>query len=124
MMRNPHLRLAVLGCCALTGCSLSQQPVSRNLVVGTYVYKSEDPDDRPTDHNLDRLVLESDGKYDFVRGGSTKPKVETSGNWKLWRGRDAVHVILDQSGYPVEVKGKDVRLLVDNDTGIWYQKIK
>lgn len=44
-------------------------------------------------------------------------------NWKLWTGRDAVHIILGQSGYPVEVKGKEVRLLVDNDTGIWYQKV-
>jgi hypothetical protein len=98
--------------------------VTRDLVVGTYAYRSEDPEDRATDHNLDRLVLESDGKYDFVQGGSTRPKVETSGSWSLWTGRDAVHVILDHAGYPVAVKGKEVRLLVDDDTGIWYQKVK
>jgi len=123
-MRNLHVSLAVLGCCLLAGCSLNQQPVTRDLVVGTYVYKSEDPEDRPTDHNLDRLTLESDGKYDFVQGGSTKSKVETKGSWSLWTGRDAVHVIVGQSGYPVEVKGNEVRLLIDNDTGIWLQKVK
>ncbi len=122
-MTKLHLRLAILGCCALAGCRTSQ-PVTREILVGTYVYKSEDPEDRLTDHNLDRLVLEPDGKYDFVQGGSTKPKVETAGSWRLWSGRDAVHVILDHSGYPVEVKGNEVRLLVDNDTGIWYQKVK
>jgi hypothetical protein len=124
MMRNLHLRLALLGCCALAGCSISQQPVTRDLVVGTYAYRSEDPEDRPTDHNLDRLLLEGDGKYDFIQGGSTKAKVETTGSWTLWSGRDGVHVILGHAGYPVKVKGKEVQLLVDNDTGIWYQKVK
>jgi len=123
-MTKLRLRLAVLGCCVLAGCSPNQQPVTRDLLIGTYVYKSEDPEDRATDHNLDRLTLESDGKYDFVQGGSTKSKVETTGSWSLWTGRDAVHVILGQSGYPVEVKGKEVRLLVDNDTVIWYQKVQ
>ncbi len=33
-------------------------------------------------------------------------------------------VDLDHSGYPVEVKGNEVRLLIDNDTGIWLQKVK
>jgi hypothetical protein len=108
----------------VAGCSINQQPVAKDLLVGTYIYKSEDPEDRPTDHNLDRIVLERDGKYEFIQGGSTKAKVETTGSCTLWTGRDAVHVILDHSGYPVEVKGKEVRLLVDNDTGIWYQKVK
>lgn len=93
--------------------------------MGTYVYKSEDPEDRKTDHDRDRLTLQSDGKFDFIQGGSTKPTVDTSGSWTLWLGRDATHLILDhQSSYPVEVKGEEVRLLVDNDTGIWYQKVK
>jgi hypothetical protein len=124
MMRNLHFRLAVLACCVLGGCSLNQQPVTRDLIVGAYVYKSEDPGDRPTDHNLDRLTLKSDGKYLFVQGGSTKLRVETRGSWSLWTGRDAVHVIVGQSGYPVELKGTEVRLVIDNDTGIWLQKVK
>jgi hypothetical protein len=123
-MRKLRLRLATLGCCALAGCSLKEQIVPRDVIVGTYIYKSEDPDDRATDHNLDRLVIGRDGKYDFVQGGSTKPTVETSGAWSLWTGRDAVHVILNHSGYPVEVRGNEVRLLIDNDTGTWLQKLK
>ncbi len=117
------LRLAILGCCALAGCGTSQ-PVTQDILVGTYVYKSEDPEDRPTDHSLDRLVLERDGKYDFIQGGSTKPRSEQTGSWHLYEGGRQPTLDLDHSGYPVEMKGNEVRLLVDNDTGIWYQKVK
>ena len=124
MMKNLHLRLAVLGCCVLAGCSLNQRPVTRDLLIGTYVYKSEDPEDKPTNHNYDRLTLQADGSYDFVQGGSTKPKAEHTGSWHFYPGGREPTVDLDHSGYPVQVKGDEVRLLVDNDTGIWYQKVK
>ena len=120
-----QLQLAVVGCCVLTGCRTTQLAVTRETVVGAYVYKSEDPEGRATDHNLDHLVLRSDGKYDLVEGGSTKPRSETIGTWTLWNGGgNGPRVILDRAGYPVEVKGNKVRLLVDNDVGIWYEKAK
>ena len=124
-MRNLYLSLTIIECCVLAGCGTSQ-PVTRDILVGTYEYKSEDPEDRPTDHTLDRLILKADGKYNFIQGGSTKAKVETTGGWTLFKGRDAMHFVLDldHSGYPVEVNGKEVRLLVDNDTGIRYQKVQ
>ena len=123
MMRNLHVRLVVLGCCALAGCGTSQ-PIKREMLVGTYVYRSEDPEDKPTNHNFDRLTLQADGSYDFVQGGSTKPKTERTGSWHFYDGGRQPTVDLDHSGYPVELKGNGVRLLVDNDTGIWYQKVK
>lgn len=122
-MRNLHLRLALLGCCALAGCGTSQ-PIKREMLIGTYVYKSEDPEDRPTDHNFDRLILQGDGKYVFILGGSTKPRSEQTGSWHFYSAGWQPTVDLDHSGYPVEVNGNEVRLLVDNDTGIWYQKLK
>jgi hypothetical protein len=122
-MRNLYVRLTVLGCCALVGCGTSQ-PIKREMLVGTYVYKSEDPEDKPTNHNLDRLTLQADGSYDFVQGGSTKPKTEHTGSWHFYAGGRQPTVDLDHSGYPVDVKGNEVRLLIDTDTGIWLQKVK
>jgi hypothetical protein len=35
---------------------------------------------------------------------------------------DHVDVVLDHSGYPVEMKKNEIRLLVDLDAGIWWVK--
>jgi hypothetical protein len=32
--------------------------------------------------------------------------------------------MLDHAGYPAVVKGGEVRLMIDYDTGIWYAKSK
>jgi hypothetical protein len=120
-----QLRLAMLASCFLAGCHTVQTPITREAVVGSYVYKSEDPEDKKTDHELDHLVLQSDGKYDLVQGGSTKPRSEKIGTWMLWAGgSDGPHVLLDHAGYPVEMKGDEIRLLIDIDAGIWYAKIR
>jgi hypothetical protein len=91
--------------------------------VGSYVYKSEDPEGKASDHEWDRLTLQADGKYDLVEGGPTKPKTEKTGIWQFYGG-DPAEVDLDHSGYPVRVKGGEVRLMIDYDTGIWYSKSK
>ncbi len=75
-MRNLHLRLAVLGCCVLADCGTGQ-PIKREILVGSYVYKSEDPEDKPTNHNFDRLTLQADGSYDFVQGARQSQKRST-----------------------------------------------
>jgi hypothetical protein len=31
-------------------------------------------------------------------------------------------VDLDHAGYPIQIRGNEVRLLIDNDVGIWYAK--
>jgi hypothetical protein len=122
-MRSRLLGLVLL-CCVLAGCKPAP-PVKRDVLVGSYVYKSEDPEEKRTDHEWDHLTLQADGKYDLVQGGPTKPKTETVGRWTLWNGgSDGQHVLLDQSGYPVRVKGGEVRLMIDYDTGIWYSKSK
>jgi hypothetical protein len=106
----------------LGGCT-SQPPVSRQAVVGSYVYKSQDPDGKASDHEWDRLTLRGDGKYDLVQGGPTKPKSEKTGFWTFTAG-DPAQVTLDHAGYPVLLKGGEVRLMIDYDTGIWYVKSK
>jgi hypothetical protein len=122
-MRSRALVLALM-CCVLAGCQPAP-PVKRDVLVGSYVYKSEDPEDKRTDHEWDHLTLQADGKYDLVQGGPTKPKTETAGTWTVWDGgSDGQRVLLDHSGYPVRVKGGEVRLMIDYDTGIWYSKSK
>jgi hypothetical protein len=95
--------------------------------VGDYIYHSEDdrPLERASDHEWDHLTLRADGEYDLVQGGPTKPKTEKVGRWVLWfGGPSGPQVLLDHAGYPPQVKGDDVRLLINDDIGIWYAKAK
>ncbi len=103
-----------------------------NQRVGIDGAKSEDPADKPSDHGFDHLKLQTDGKYEIVQGGSSKPRSENAGSWHfigrdssgmLFRGNSA-EVDSDNSGYPVTVKGNEIRLMIDYDTGIWREKEK
>lgn len=110
--------------CTLAGCHTTQPPVTPQILAGSYTFVSEDPGSRETDHNLNRLVLRSDGTYLLVEGGTTKAVSEKKGAWKIEPGTppDHVDVVLDHSGYPVEIKKSEIRLLVDLDIGIWWVK--
>ena len=121
-----RLTLLTLACCALAGCHAKQPPVTREALVGSYTYVSKDPASTPTNHNLDHLVLRADGTYDLVEGGTTKAVSEKKGTWRIEPGAPSgvVDVVLDHAGYPVEIKGQEVRLLIDLDTGIWWVKTK
>jgi len=117
--------MLMLACCVLAGCH-PQPPVTREALVGNYTYMSKDPASKATDHNLDHLLLRSDGTYDLVQGGTTQAVSEKKGLWTIEPGTPADHVdvVLDHSGYPVEIKRNEVRLLVDEDVGIWWAKAK
>jgi hypothetical protein len=121
-----RLIVFMLGSCVLAGCHSTQPTVTREVLVGSYTYHSEDPESLATDHNLDHLVLRPDGTYDLVEGGTTKAASEKKGVWRLEPGTppDHVDVVLDHSGYPVEIKRNEVRLLIDLDTGVWWVKAK
>jgi hypothetical protein len=97
--------------------------VTRETLVGNYAYISQDPEGKMTDHNLDLLVLKADGKYDLVQGGSTKELFEKKGLWNFYNGNPP-EIDLDHAGYPVQIKGSEIRLLIDDDLGIWYAKTK
>jgi hypothetical protein len=97
--------------------------VTRDVLIGNYIYKSEDPEGKASDHEWDKLTLQADGKYDLVQGGPTKTKSEKTGIWQFYGG-DPSEIDLDHSGYPVRVKSGEVRLMIDYDTGIWYAKPK
>jgi hypothetical protein len=97
-------------------------PADKSAYVGTYRYKSMDTSvDKATDHELDQLVLQAGGRYSLVQGGSTKPKSTTEGIWRLVPGNPP-NIELDHSGYPIEVKQGQIRLLINDDLGEWYSK--
>jgi hypothetical protein len=91
--------------------------------VGSYTYVSKGPENRVADHNLNHLVLQSDGTYDLVEGGATKAVSEKKGTWRIVPGKPP-NVLLDSAGYPIEITRNEVRLLVDLDVGIWWVKGK
>lgn len=105
------------------GCYTVQPPVNQELLAGNYTFVSNDPESRVADHNLNHLVLQSDGTYDLVEGGTTKAVSEKKGAWRIVRGRHPT-VLLDQAGYPIKIEKNEVRLLVDTDVGIWWVKAK
>lgn len=115
--------VALLACSALAGCHMNQPALTRDALVGSYVYKSQDPDGKATDHEWDHLTLQADGKFDLVQGGPTKTKSEKLGLWSF-TGGDSAEVVLDHAGYPVRMKSGEVRLMIDYDTGIWFAKAK
>jgi len=115
--------MLVAATCVFAGCHTSRAPVTPESLVGGYTYVSKDPEMRATDHSLDHLVLLSNGKYDLVEGGTTKVVSEKEGVWRVVPG-DPPNLLLDLAGYPIEIREKEVRLLIDLDVGIWWVKAK
>ena len=116
--------MVTLASCGLFACHKTQMPVTRDVLVGNYSYVSRNPSNRPTDYDLSRLTLQSNGQYDLFEGGTTRAVSEMNGVWRIEPGTpsDHVDVVLDHSGYPVEVKKNEIRLLIDLDTGVWWAK--
>jgi len=143
MKRRIRLVMLVGATCSLLGCQTKQPPVTAAVLAGNYTFVCEDPESRATDHNLNHLVLQSDGTYDLVEGGTTKALSEKKGFWRVEPGNptrffqpsarpggpshwivagNPPNVLLDGAGYPVEIKKNEVRLLIDLDTGVWWVK--
>lgn len=115
--------LLLVACCALAGCHMGRRSVTREGLVGSYTYVSEDPESRPTDHNLSHLILRPNGTYELVEGGTTKAVTERYGLWRIKRGSPP-DVLLDHVVYPIEIKRNEVRLLVNLYEGTWWAKAK
>lgn len=118
--------LLVIACCFLAGCHKNVPlAITQEMLVGSYVYHSEDPDSKPSDHNLDHLLIQSSGQYDLVQGGSTKAVTEVKGHWSISppvTSHEPPTIDLDHAGYPIEIHGHEIRLMIDNDLGIWWDK--
>jgi hypothetical protein len=95
--------------------------VTTEELVGNYTYVSNDPANRSSEHNLNRLVLQANGTYDLVQGGTSKAVEQKKGSWSIVPGRPP-NILLDHAGYPIDITRDEVRLLIDLDTGIWWVK--
>src|SRR5579859_7565781 len=99
------LQFIILTCFILISCSAPARPTREGLA-GKYVYKSEDPAAKPSDHSFDLLTLKADGTYDFVQGGTTKSRTEAVGSWRIWdAGAQGPQLLLGRSSYPIRIKG-------------------
>lgn len=97
-----------------------RSPLRLDTVIGEYRYHCAD---KGAPHELDRLTLHADGKYVLVHMHEAEVASTTSGTWRLV-GEPTPNIQLDNAGYPVRIQGKNVRLLINDDLGQWYEKTK
>jgi hypothetical protein len=121
MQRIARALVGVLMSSTVVGCSADRAALlDEHSLVGDYVFESMEPD---TTHGLDRLELKADGKYVRERRGVGQSASRQEGIWRLYAGHPP-NVVVDNVGYPIEVKGKQVRLLINDDLGQWYAKVR
>jgi len=121
MRLTSYFVVAMLAFGGTTGCPSDRNvPLKPESFVGGYVYHSAD---RGAPHDPDSLTLRADGKYILVQMPDGHAGATKEGLWRLVIGSPP-NIELDSSGYPVEIKGKKVRLLIDNDLGHSYTKIR
>ena len=117
------LTAVLIACSVAVGCQGWKPSVERSLLVGRYEYHSEDPEERQSDHEWDHLILRADGDFTLIKGGPTKTRSELRGRWQLdQNGLSGPVVLAGQRSYPVHLSRTEVRLMIDNDAGIWYTK--
>jgi hypothetical protein len=79
--------------------------------------------DTPTEHQFEHLTLKANGTYDFKQDGSTKV---TSPKIGLLSVIPCVppEVQLDHVGYSIHRSKGELRLVINDDLGEWYLKVK
>ena len=128
-LMKPQFGLGILACCFLACCHSTkpQPPITREVLVGDYVYHSDDdrPLERASDHEWNHLELTKDGRYHLIQGGPTKTKTDEVGTWvAYYSGVGVSDVAFHGRIYPIQVKLGEIRLMIDEDIGIWYAKAK
>jgi len=121
----PQLRAyALIGMFALLGvifgCTSGEnaQPKPETFV-GEYVYYSAD---KGAPHDPDKLTLRADRRYTLAHMAGGRLRSTEEGTWRIWSNRGQPQLSFGNRTYPVEIKGKRVRLLIDLDLGHWYEK--
>lgn len=102
-----------------SGCNSERKvQIEPVMLVGEYVYHAAD---KGEPHDPDILTLKADGNYTLAHmpGGRVGPIEQ--GAWQLFNDFQP-GVAFGSRRYPVEFKGKHVRLMIDSDLGHWYEK--
>jgi hypothetical protein len=106
-------------CGVASGCTTEKSVKLRpEMFVGEYVYYSAD---KGAQHDPDRLTLRADGRYTLVHMPSGHLGSTEEGTWQLFSNLEP-RVSIGNRTYPVELKGRHLRLLIDLDLGQWYEK--
>ena len=94
-------------------------PLNPETFVGTYIYYSVNSDAL---HGPDELTLRGDGTYSLIiKPSGVLPTKQ--GRWRLDKD-PRPSIVLDRAGYAVRIKGRNIRLEIDDELGYWYQKIE
>jgi hypothetical protein len=122
MPLRSYAMLVVLVAAGVSAGCTSKRNVSleRDSFVGEYTYHA---DDKGSPHDPDRLTLRKDGRYILVQMPGGQPGSEQQGAWRLEGGANP-EILLGSSGYPIEIKDKNIRLLINEDLGWSYEKTK
>jgi hypothetical protein len=111
---------ALLG--VLSGCTSARNPqLKPETFVGEYVFHMGDSG--APYHDPDRLTLHADGKYILVHMPGGHPASTEEGTWQLLTNFEP-RVAFGKRTYPIEIRGKHIRLIVNDDLGYWYEKTK
>ena len=112
---------ALLG--VLSGCTSERNAqLKPETFVGEYVFQMGDSG--APHHDPDRLTLQADGKYILVHMPGGHPGSTEEGTWRLWSNLGQPEIAFGNRAHPVQIKGKRIRLIVNDDLGYWYEKTK
>ena len=106
----------MIGSCVPRGSAA----VTRETVVGEYVYYADDPG---VPHSPDRLVLRGEGSYTLVSMTDGQAVATEEGKWELWTDGGESRITFRGRGYPVSLREGHVRLMINSDRGHWYEKV-
>jgi hypothetical protein len=113
--------LVVLGVGVTVGCTSEQNGgLKPDSFVGVYIFRAAD---KGSTHDPDKLTLEANGKYVLVHMPGAHEGATEEGGWQLID-KPTPRIAFGNTVYPVEIKGREVRLLVNDDLGWSYEKTK
>jgi len=104
------------------GCwSSPHRPVKLEELSGDYVCRSAPG---PPQHDPDKLTLKADGTFVLIHMPGGRPGSKEEGKWEVVNTSPHPEVGFGRGLFPIRVKGKQVRLLIDEDLGYWYEKVR
>lgn len=121
-MRRAVLSALVLSVAALSACGRASTNVAD--YVGEYVYT---PLQTPPDEEADIVILRADGIALLIWKSADSPGIGTKEKrWKLTvqQPEGQPDIVIGDHGYPVEVSGKVIRLALNYDLDLYYEKVR
>ena len=120
--RSLCLLLALCAACALSGCSTPiLASTNPSDYVGEYVLHTGKGDHV---RFADFLILKADHSAVGVRfSDETQQVLESKLQWSLSR-TNTENVVIGEFSYPVTEAGSMMKLSVDDDAGLYYEKVR